>query len=262
MSPKFQFRYQLYKHLQANTANIYAECRKAGEEMGITAEMKNNIGATGAISGCHGLLMTEVSEAMEKYSRRVVHSMVLDEELREVVKSVYGDEYDAALTNTCEGGLVICYDVLYAPPMAGRGENYRGRYLAPYERHMHHQGAYGRPFPPKYKEVNAERGEAAGELGVTGKRQTNLETVYVRLDGGDYSLHGIKHNPVQNLLHVDAKESIKRFTELSERHQELLVGYASLAYDTPGYGYGDKASNGAPELQVGLGELAKKYDVP
>ena len=262
MSPKFQYRYQLYKHLQANSANIYAECRKAGEEMGITTDMKNNIGATGAISGCHGLLMREVSEAMEKYSRKVVHSMVLDEELRDVVKSVYGDDYDAALTNTCEGGLVICYDVLYAPPMAGRGENYRGRYLAPYERHMHHQGAYGRPFPPKYKEVNAERGEAAGELGVTGKRQTNLETVYVRLDGGDYSLHGIKHNPVQNLLHVNAKDSVKRFAELSERHRELLVGYASLAYDTPGYGYGDKAANGAPELQVGLGELAKKYDVP
>ncbi len=262
MSKKFEYRFQLYKHLQANAANIYSELRKAGEEMGITQEMKNNIGATGAISGCHGLLSRAVSEAMHGYARKVVHSSVLDEELREVVKSYYGDEYDAALTNTCEGALVICYDVLYAPPMAGRGENYRGRYLAPYERHMHHQGAYGRPFPPKYKEVNAERGEAAGELGVTGKRQTNLETVYLRLEGADYSLHGIKHNPIINLLHVDAKKSLKRFEEISERHADLLVGYASLAYDSPGYGYGEKNANGAPELQVGLGKLAEKYDVP
>jgi hypothetical protein len=262
MSKKFQYRYQLYKHLQANTANIYADCRKAGEEIGITPEMKNNIGATGAISGCHGLLSNEVSKAVEAVARKVINSAALDEELREVVKSVYGDDYDVALTNTCEGGLVICYDVLYAPPMAGRGENYRGRYIAPFERHMHHQGAYGRPFPPKYKEVNAERGEAAGELGVTGKRQTNLETVYARLAGADYSLHGIKHCPVQNLLHVDARKSIESIAELSERHEELLVGYASLAYDTAGYGYGDKNANGAPELQVGLGKLAKKYDVP
>ena len=52
MANKFKFRYQLYKHLQANTNNIYAECRKAAEEIGITPEMKNNIGLTGALSGC------------------------------------------------------------------------------------------------------------------------------------------------------------------------------------------------------------------
>jgi len=262
MANKFQYRYQLYKHLQANQANIYAECRKAGEELGITPEIKNNIGATGAISGCHGLLSREVSEAMHNYGRKVVHSSVLDEELRDVVKSVYGDDYDVAPTNTCEGALVILYDVLYAPPMAGRGDNYRGRFLAPYERHMHHQGAYGRPFPPKYKEVNAERGEAAGELGVTGKRQTNLETVYVKMEGADYSLHGIKHNPVINLMHTDAKKTLESFETIAERHKELLVGFAGLAYDSPGYGYGEKNANGAPELQVGLGKLAKKYDVP
>ncbi len=262
MAPKFQYRYQLYKHLQANTQAIYAECREAGKELGITDEMKNNIGATGAISGCHGLLHHKVTEAQEAVARKVMHSQVLDEELRDVVKSVYGDDYDAAGINTCEGGLVVCYDVLFAPPIAGRGDNYRGRYLAPYERHMHHQAAYGRPFPPKYKEVNAERGEAAGELGVTGKRQTNLETVFVKLEGANYPQHGIKNNPILDMLHVDAKKSLAKFAEVAERHATEFVGIASLAYDTPGYGYGDKNANGAPELQVGLGKLAAKYDVP
>ena len=31
MSNKFKYKYQIYKHLQANTANIYAEARKIGE---------------------------------------------------------------------------------------------------------------------------------------------------------------------------------------------------------------------------------------
>lgn len=262
MSNKFQFKYQLYKHLQANTQAIYAEARKIGEEIGITQEMKNNIGATGAISGCHGLIASAVEEAMTKAARQVIHSAVLDEQIRDIVKSHYGDDYDAALINTCEAGLVVSFDTLCMPPSTGRGETYRGRYIAPYERHLHHQGAYGRPFPPKYKEVNAERGEGAGEYGVQGKRVTNLDVVYVKMAGGDYSNHGIKYNPIINLMHVDAKKTLDSMAEASDRNRELVVGYASLGYDTPGYGYEEKTADGAPALQAGLGKLAEKYDVP
>jgi hypothetical protein len=262
MANKFKYRYQLYKHLQANTANIYAECRKAAEEIGITPEMKNNIGLTGALSGCHGLLMNEVEDAMHAVSRKVVPSAALDEQLRDVVKDVYGDEYDAALVNTCEGALSLSFDVLMMPPMAGRGENYRGRYIAMYERHLHHQGAYGRPFPPKYKELAAERGEAAGEYGIQGKRATNLDTVFVRMAGANYDAHGIKNNPIQDLLHVDAKKTLENIEIAADRHKDLVVGFASLAYDTPGYGYAERDTNGAPLLQTGISKIASKYDVP
>lgn len=262
MSNKFKYKYQIYKHLQANTANIYAEARKIGEEIGITPELKNNIGATGAISGCHGLIARKVAEAMEDVTRKVIPSAVFDEQIRDVVKDYYGDEYDAALISTCEAGLNVAFDTLCMPPMMGRGENYRGRYMAPYERHLHHQGAYGRPFPPRYKEVNAERGEGAGEYGVQGKRTTNLDVIYVKMAGGDYSCHGIKYNPIVNLLHADSKKTIEQMGIVAERHADQMVGFASLAYDTPGYGYGDKAPDGTPLLQIGLGELAQKYDVP
>lgn len=262
MANKWKFRYQMYKHLQAQTQAIYAEVRKAADEIGIPPELRNNFGLTGAISGCHGTMTREVSEAIDAVSRKVIHNSVLDERLRDVVKEYYGDEYDGALVNTCEGALHLSYEVLCMPPLTGRGDGYRGRYFAPYERHLHHQAGYGRPFPPKYKEYMCERGEAAGEYGIHGKRVTDLDTVIVRMEGADYSCHGIKHNPVPQLLHTDAKATLKKFAETAERHADQVVGFASLGYDTPGYGYGDRASAKAATLQAGLAKLAAKYDVP
>jgi hypothetical protein len=122
MSQKFQFRYQLYKHLQANTQAIYAEARKAAEEIGVTGDWKGNIGLTGAVSGCHGLLTREVDAAMSEVARKVVPSATLDEKLRDIVKEYYGDGYDAALVSTCEAALNNCFDVLCMPPTLGRGD--------------------------------------------------------------------------------------------------------------------------------------------
>ena len=222
MAKKWNYKYQLYKHLQANTQAIYAEARKAGEEIGITEEWKNNIGLTGAVSGCHGLLVREVSQAMDDAARKVIPSAALDEKIRDIIKSVYGDAYDAALVNTCEGALNLSYDVLCMPPLTGRGDNYRARYMAPLERHLHHQGAYGRPFPPKYKEINAERGEAAGEYGMAGKRANNLDTIFVKMAGANYECHGIKYNPCPNLLHADGQKTVEQFETVAARHEELL----------------------------------------
>ncbi len=258
----FQYKYQMYKHLQANAQTIYAEARRAAEEIGITGDWKGNIGLTGAVSGCHGLLSRVVEDAMHQAARQVLPSAVLDERIRDVVKSYYGDDYDAALVNTCEAGLAVCFDVLCMPPTLGKGDPYRARYIAPYERHMHHQGAYGRPFPPKYKEVSAERGEAAGEYGVQGKRAANLDTVFVRPVGATYDCHGIKYNPIPSMLHVDAAASVSRMENIAARHADTLAGVVSLGYDTPGYGYGEKDASGAPAFQVGMAQLAQSYDIP
>lgn len=261
MAKKWDFKYQLYKHLQANQPAIYAEVKQIAEQIGITTEMKGNIGLTGAVSGCHGLLSREVDEAVSAVSRKVIPSAVFDEKIRDVVKSFYGDDYDAALISTCEAGLAVSFDVLVMPPTLGKGEDYRARYLAPYERHMHHQGAYGKPFPPRYKEVNSERGEAAGEYGVQGKRAYNVDTVHVKPVGAKYDCHGIKYCPCPDLLHVDGGATVDRFTEVAARHADTFAGIASLGYDTPGYGYGDKV-DGVPVLQTGLAALAAQYDVP
>jgi hypothetical protein len=75
-------------------------------------------------------------------------------------------------------------------------------------------------------------------------------------------VHGIKSNPAPQLLHVDGRKTVEHVSDIAERHGDSLVGFASLGYDAPGYGYGDKSADGTPEIQSGLAKLALKYDVP
>jgi len=255
-------RYEMYKHLQAHTQELYAEARRAAQDIGITPEISGQLGLTGAVSACHGLLKREGEQAMRQASRSVIHSAALDESIRQLVKEHYGDGYDAALVNTCEAGLWVCFDTLCTPPSLGRGKTYRGRYIALYERFMHHPGAYGRPFPPKYKEYLADQGETAGEYGVQGKRAFNLDALLVRMEGAEYACHGIKNAPALDLLHVNGVKTGEKAAEMARRHADSLAGFATLGYDTPGYGYGQKDREGTPMLQKAVAALAQQYDVP
>lgn len=259
---KQNFKFQMYRDLQKEIPQIYDDFKKAAKKLKIKPEEQMNIGLTGAVSGCPATLRDDVEESMKKYAQKVVPLSVLVDEIRELVKSVYGDEYDACPVNTCEAALWVSFDCLCTPPFSGRGENYRGRYIAPYERHIHHQASYGRPFPPKYKDIYADRGSTAGELGFIGKRQNNLDVILVPLEGARYDAHGIKYHPVPLLKYVDADKSLRKLAEVAERHSNELVGFSSLGYDTPGYGYGVKDKNGAPKLQVGISKLANKYNIP
>jgi len=259
---KFKYKYQMYKHLQANIPNIYADLRKAAEDIGIPADKKGQLGLTGAVSGCPAPLRKDIMEASEKGATKVIPLASLVEEMREIVKDVYGDGYDVAPVATCEAGLWVAFDALFTPPAMGRGDNYRARYIAPYEKHMHHQGGYGRPFPAKYKDYIADRGSTPGELGFYGKRQNNLDTVLVPLAGANYDVHGIKHHPVPLLTGVDPEGSYENLKKNAERHATMLTGFTSLAYETPGYGYAVKDSDGVPKLQKYIGKLAKEYNVP
>ncbi len=259
---KPQLKFQLYKRLQQRTPQIYAEAKKAAERLNIPSELKGAFGLTGAISGCPSPLRDDIEHFMAQEAKKVVPLAVYVDQIREIIKEVYGDDYDAAPVNTCEAGLWVCFDTLMTPPNQGRGDNYRTRYIAPMERHIHHQASYGRPFPPKYKDVLGDRGCTAGELGFYGKRQNNLDTVLVPLEGAAYQVHGINYHPTPLLKNVKAKESVSKFEEVTKRHETLLAGFTSLGYDTTGYGYGEKDKNGTPLLQKGLAELARKYDVP
>src|SRR5579864_806761 len=256
------FRYDMYETLARNTETIYSEVRKAAGEAGVTDEMRGNLGFTGAVSGCHGLLTRAVSGAIEAGSRKVIQNSTLAAEVRRLVKSHYGDDYDGAMIATCEAALWVSFDALFSPPFTGRGDNYRARYLAPYERHMHHQAGYGRPFPPQYKDLYADRGATAGELGFYGKRLENLDTVIVPMAGARYPCQGIKYHPVPLLTDVDPDGTAAVLGEQAAIHAPFLVGFASLGYDTPGYGYGAKDANGTPVLQQRIAQLARRYNVP
>lgn len=258
----YKFKFQMYKHLQENIPNIYSEAKKVADEIGIPKDLRGKFGLTGAISGCHGMPHKEVREAMHEAATKVIPNSILDEEVREIIKDVYGDEYDGLAVNTCEAALWVSFDVLATPPLTGRGDNYRTRYIIPYEKHLHHHGGYGRPFPGKYKDIFADRGNTAGEFGFYGKRQNNLDTIIIPLVGGKYDCHGIKYHPTVQLVDVDPKASIKKISEIAEKQATMLTAFTSLAYDTPGYGYKVKAEDGSPLLQKLIGSLANEYNVP
>lgn len=256
------FRYDLYDNLAKNADKIYADVRKAATDAGVTDEMRGNLGFTGAVSGCHGLLTRAVTSAMDAGSRKVIQNSALAADVRRIVKSYYGDDYDGAMIATCEAALWVSFDVLFSPPFTGRGDNYRARYIAPYERHMHHQAGYGRPFPPRYKDLYADRGATAGELGFYGKRLENLDTVIVPMVGARYPCHGIKYHPVPLLTGTDVNGTAAVLAQHAAAHVGSLVGFASLGYDTPGYGYGAKDHAGTPLLQQKIAALAHQYNVP
>ncbi|HCG01655.1 MAG TPA: hypothetical protein DEV93_14045 [Chloroflexi bacterium] len=262
MAAEHRFKFQMYKHLQMVAPEIYAEARQVASDLGLSAELRGTLGLTGAVSNCHGLLTRRVSEAMEAGARKVINNAVLDEKVRELVKGFYGDEWDAAVINTCEAALWVTIDCLFTTPIAGRGDSYRTRYLTPYERHLHHHGGYGRPFPPRYKDIFADRGSTSGELGFSGKRLADLDVLYVRLPGARYECHGIKYHPVPLLGQVDANASRDAIAKVADRNADLLTGFTTLGYDTPGYGYGAKSEDGSPKLQVLIGELASERGLP
>ena len=262
MMGKFKYKYQMYKSLRAEIPAIHEEARRAADEIGIPEELRGRIGLTGANSGCPAPLREDIKKAAVDIADEVVPLSKLMDEIREIVKSVYGDEYDAAATNTCEAGLWVSFDTMFSPPISGHGDNYRARYLMPYEKQLQYHGNYGRPYPPRYKDYLAERGGTAGELGSSGKRLNNLDTVLVPLAGAKYAVHGVNYHTIPMLLDVDAKGSAEAVAKFADIHRDSVTGIASLGYDTPCYGYGEKAEDGAPLLQKLYAKIAQEYNVP
>ncbi len=258
-APKYKF--QMYKKLQAETAQIYEEACKFAESV-FPASRKGTFGLTGAVSGCPAPLRKDIMKASEEGAVKVIPLAGLVEQEREIVKDVYGDDYDCCPVSTCEGGLWVAIGSLFTPPALGMGDCYRSRYIAPLEKHMHHQAGYGRPFPPKYKDFIADRGSTAGELGFFGKRQNNTDVVVVPLAGAKYDVHGIKTWPVPLLTEVDPKGSYENLKKAAAIHAAFLTGIVSLGYDTPGYGYGVHDEDGVPKLQKYISKLAQEYNIP
>jgi len=261
MSAK-QFRSYLYQKLAEKQSEIYSECEKVSSQIGIPSELKGQIGISGAISGCPAApIRKDIRQAMEEASVKTIPLKHMVDEVRFLVKESYGDDYDGLVVSTCEAALWVAFDTLFSPPLAGRGDNYQACYIAPYERHMHHQAAYGRPFPPKYKDLVADRGVTAGEMGMLGKRQNNLSTVIVPLEGAKYECHGQKYYPVPLLTKVNPEKSYERLAKVAARHASSLTGITSLGFDTPGYGYRDKDNDGTPKLQKLISQIAKEYNI-
>ena len=260
---KTKYRYQWYQRIYENIPQIHEEASKFRQELGLD-KVDADIGLYAGSSSRPGNLPSYVLDEIVKANRsgRTHTLREVEDEVREVVKDVYGDEYDAAVANTCEAALRICIETLCAPPALRRGDAYRSRFLMLYGEDFEWMGGYGRAFPPKYKNLLVDRTVAAGELGVEGKSLANLDALYVRFAGAKYESHGIRFNPTPLLTQIDIDKTIENARKAADRHAQLLSGVTCLGYDTPSYGYSHKDENGTPTLKRLLGELACEYDVP
>ncbi len=256
------FRHQMYQQLGKQKNEFLKAIEKQAKDVGMPKGWAGTIGLTGSNSARPAYLRRDVVAAMSEGSRSTRNLVEYIEDIRILVKEQYGDDYDAVPINTCEAALWASLDTFATPPIAGRGDNYRTRYVALYEAHSEHQVGYGRPFPPKYKDVFADRANIGGELGVLGRRLNNLDVIITPIEGARYEVHGIKSFVVPLLTTANASKTGVKLRKIIERNVSTVSALVSLGYDSPGYGYGEKSDGVTSDLKVVMGELARDFEVP
>jgi hypothetical protein len=256
------FRHQLYEALGRSKDEFLKRVAAQATRIGMAEEWRGVIGLTGSNSARPAYLRRDVVAALAEGARSPKNLVEYIDEIRVTVKHEYGDDYDALPINTCEAALWAALETLASPPLAGRGDSYRARYVALYEAHSEHQVGYGRPYPPKYKDVFADRANIGGELGVLGRRLNNLDAVIVKMEGARYEPHGIKSFIVPLLTTVDAARTRRRLEEVVARHVDSVSALMSLGYDSVGYGYGEKRDGVTSDLKRAMGEIAAAHDIP
>ncbi|MDX9860220.1 MAG: hydantoinase B/oxoprolinase family protein [Rhodospirillales bacterium] len=256
-------KHNFYQRLAANRSRFLQRVtEEAGKTVGMPSEWRGSLGLTGSNSARPSYLRADVIAAMAEGARSPVGLTTYIERLRTLVKNHYGDHYDAIATNTCEAGIWASLEALASPPIGGRGEGYRARYIGLHEGHIEHHLSYGRPYPPKYKDIFADRTNVAGEYGVLGRRLNNLDVIIVPIAGATYSVHGIKSFVVPQLMDADAVATKAELERTVHRHGDCVSAIVSLGYDTPGYGYGEKADGETSDLKVAMGAIARQNNVP
>ena len=257
-----RFRCQWYQDIFEKFPNIVADAERAGKALKLD-KVAGRVGLYTGASSVPGPLPDYVIDAIVAANRTPILPLKrVEDELRMLIKEVYGDAYDGAVTNTCEAGLRVAYETLFAPPFMRRGDAYRSRVLTPYGEDYEWGAAYGRAFPPRYKNIAVDRSVSAGELGMEAKSLANVDTLFVRYAGVPYEVHGIRQSVVPLMLGNDIDGTMARIREASARHAANLVGFQTIGYDTPGYGNGAHDDNGAPIFLKELGAFAASCDLP
>ena len=256
------YRHEWYQRIYDRTSKIVSDAESYGHKLGLD-KLTGEIGLYSGASSCPARLPDYVLNAIvEANQREILPLRTVEDRLRNVVKDLYGDDYDGAVVNTCEAGLRVVIETLMAPPFMRRGEAYRARMISTYADDVEWGMAYGRPFPAKYKNVSVDRTVSGGELGMEAKCLANLDTVFVRFANARYEVHGIKQGIVPLLVDCDVDGTMETMRRVCERHAPTITGLHTVGYDTPGWGHGAKDGDGRPALMRGMGELAREYDIP
>ncbi|UCG03476.1 MAG: hypothetical protein JSW11_05670 [Candidatus Heimdallarchaeota archaeon] len=257
-----RFKFQWYQEIYENFPRIRNDARKAAQEFGLDTLNDGSFGLYPGSSSCPGLLPNYVLDAIVKANKEVIPMRKVQDELRNLIKDIFGDDYDSAVTNTCEAAIRVTLETLMAPPILRIGDTYRCRFLTLYGEDTEYTAGYGRPFPPQYKNLFVDKSVTGGELAVEAKCLPNLDSLLVKPVGTKYEVHGIKYNVVPLMTETNAEKSIEKIKTIAEKHITSLTGFVTLGYDTPGYGYGEKDQNGVPLLKKGIGRLSQEFEVP
>jgi hypothetical protein len=255
-------RHQFYQSILTAIPAIEKEAQAAAKELRLS-KYKGRYGTYQGSSSTPGRLPDYVLDAIVTANRdEVAPARRYADGIRELVKHVYGDEYDVCVTNTAEAALRVTYETLMAPPTMRKGEQYRARVLQVLGEDFEWGAGYGRAFPPRYKNLAIDRTVAGGELGIDGKSLNNLDTLFVKGAGVKYEIHGCKPNLVPLMAGIDVKGTLANLRKAAERHASFVTGVHAVGYDTPGWGFGEKDADGTPVLMKGMADLAGDFDVP
>lgn len=255
-------RHEWYQALFEKIPEIEREAREFGESIGLD-RFQGGIALYSGMSSRPAPMPDYVLDAIIAANREPVASVQsIEDRIRSLIKDAYGDSFDCAVVNSCEAGLRVAIETLVAPPILRRGEARRAAMLFPYGEDCDWGAAYGRPFPPKYKNVAIDRSVSAGELGMEAKSLSDLDTLFVPFANARYEVHGVRQNIVPFLLDVDAGSTIAALERMAARHGASLAGLHAIGYDTPGYGYRERDAQGRAVLMRRFGNLARHYDIP
>jgi hypothetical protein len=255
-------RHEWYQALFEKIPLIEREAHDFGQSIGLD-RFAGGIALYSGMSSSPAPLPLYVLEAITAANRGTIDSVrSIEDQIRNLIKDAYGDGFDCAVVNTCEAGLRVAIETLVAPPILRRGEARRAAMLFPYGEDCDWGAAYGRPFPPKYKNVAIDRSVSAGELGMEAKCLADLDTLFVPFANARYEVHGIRQNIVPFLLDADCKGTIANMERMAARHGASLAGIHAIGYDTPGYGYHERDAEGRATLMREFGDLARRYDIP
>jgi hypothetical protein len=255
------YLHQWYQSLYDAIPDIEREAADFAQAEGLD-RFAGAVGTYQGSSGCPARLPDYVMDAIAEANRvDVLPAVQIADEMRVLVKDVYGDEYDVCVTNTAEASLRVAFETLVAPPSMRKGDQYRARSLQIYGEDAEWGGGYGRAFPSKYRHFAMDRTVAGGELGIDGKSLANLDTLFVRAPGVKHEIHGVRQNTVALMTGLDVDGTMAAMERTASRHSAYVSAVHAVGYDTPGWGFG-QTGEGAPELMKRLGGLARDWDVP
>jgi hypothetical protein len=256
------FKHRWYQDIFERIPDIQREAAAAAEQVGMD-KWAGELGLYQGSSSIPGRLPSYVMEAIVAANRQnVLPARAIADQIRDLVKTVYGDGWDVCVTNTAEAALRIAAEALMAPPTMRKGDAYRSRVLQIFGEDFEWGAGYGRPFPPRYKHAAMDRTVAGGELGLEGKSLANMDTLFVRAPGVRYEIHGVRQNVVPLMTGLDVRGTAAAMRTAAERHASMIAGVHAVGYDTPGWGFGEKDAAGVPLLMKELAALARDYDVP